>query len=181
MYVLEYAHDAQSDLPNAHRSPADQRLFCDLVGSTAFSSGMDEEDVFQVFSEYQRDVARVVARFGGPVAQCMGDGVMAYFGYPEAHENDTERAVRVGLALVGAAGRVAAPAQGLSPPSGSRASRSPYFGSCALPWALPASGLAHGRAVDAWNLLRPVCDCYHEGVDLPDLRAARAMLEIAQA
>lgn len=97
--------------------PTDRRqitiLFCDLVGSTAFSADMDEEDVLQVFSGYQRDVADVVARFGGHVAQCMGDGVMAYFGYPEAHENDAERAVRAGFALVDAAGHAAAPAQGL--------------------------------------------------------------------
>lgn len=97
--------------------PTDRRqitvLFCDLVESTAFSAGKDDEDVLQMLSEYQRDVADVVARFGGHVAQCMGDGVMAYFGYPEAHENDAERAVRAGLALVDAAGHMAAPAQGL--------------------------------------------------------------------
>lgn len=97
--------------------PTDRRqitvLFCDLVGSTAFSTGMDEEDVLQMFSEYQRSVADIIARFGGHVAQYLGDGVMAYFGYPEAHENDAERAVRAGLALIDPVKHVTAPARRL--------------------------------------------------------------------
>ena len=77
-------------------------LFSDLVGSTALSASMDPEDLREVISAYQTCVAEVVARFGGFVAKYMGDGVLAYFGYPEAHEDDPERAARAGLELVAA-------------------------------------------------------------------------------
>ena len=63
---------------------------------------MDPEDLREVISAYQTCVAEVVARFGGFVAKYMGDGVLVYFGYPEAHEDDPERAVRAGLELVAA-------------------------------------------------------------------------------
>ena len=77
-------------------------LFSDLVGSTALSERMDAEDLREVISVYQRCVAEVVRRFDGFVAKYMGDGVLVYFGYPEAHEDDPERAVRAGLELVAA-------------------------------------------------------------------------------
>ena len=77
-------------------------LFSDLVGSTALSASMDPEDLREVISAYQTCVAEVVARFGGFVAKYMGDGVLVYFGYPEAHEDDPERAARAGLELVAA-------------------------------------------------------------------------------
>jgi class 3 adenylate cyclase/tetratricopeptide (TPR) repeat protein len=75
-------------------------MFCDLVGSTALSTRMDPEDLREVISTYQNSVAVTVGRFGGFVARYIGDGVLAYFGYPHAHEHDAERAVRTGLALV---------------------------------------------------------------------------------
>jgi class 3 adenylate cyclase len=75
-------------------------LFCDLVDSTALSSRLDPEDLRVVIGAYLRCVAETVARFEGFVAKYMGDGVLAYFGYPQAHEDDGERAVRAGLALV---------------------------------------------------------------------------------
>jgi class 3 adenylate cyclase len=75
-------------------------MFCDLVGSTALSTRMDPEDLREVISAYQDFVAEAVDRFGGFVARYIGDGVLAYFGYPHAHEHDAERAVRAGLALV---------------------------------------------------------------------------------
>src|SRR5262245_24827602 len=75
-------------------------MFCDLVGSTALSTRMDPEDLREVISTYQNSVAVTVGRFGGFVARYIGDGVLAYFGYPQAHEHDAERAVRTGLALV---------------------------------------------------------------------------------
>ena len=78
-------------------------LFSDLVGSTALSGRMDPEDLREVVSGYQKCVADTVARFGGYVAKYMGDGVLIYFGYPQAHEDDAERAVRAGLELVAAA------------------------------------------------------------------------------
>jgi class 3 adenylate cyclase/predicted ATPase len=79
-------------------------MFCDLVGSTALSARMDPEDLREVISAYQKCVAETVQRFGGFVAKYMGDGVLVYFGYPQAHEDDAERAVRSGLELVAAAG-----------------------------------------------------------------------------
>jgi len=75
-------------------------MFADLVGSTALSASMDPEDLREVIAAYQKRVAETVGRFGGFVAKYMGDGVLVYFGYPLAHEDDAERAVRVGLELV---------------------------------------------------------------------------------
>jgi class 3 adenylate cyclase/predicted ATPase len=75
-------------------------FFSDLVGSTALSARMDPEDLREVISAYQKCVADTVQRFGGFVAKYMGDGVLVYFGYPYAHEDDAERAVRAGLELV---------------------------------------------------------------------------------
>ena len=77
-------------------------MFSDLVGSTALSARMDPEDLREVISAYQKCVAETVRRFGGFVAQYMGDGALVYFGYPQAHEDDAERAVRAGLELVAA-------------------------------------------------------------------------------
>ncbi|HKF08167.1 MAG TPA: AAA family ATPase, partial [Xanthobacteraceae bacterium] len=75
-------------------------MFADLVGSTALSARMDPEDLREVISAYQKCAAEAVRRFGGFVARYMGDGVLVYFGYPEAHEDDAERAVRAGLELI---------------------------------------------------------------------------------
>jgi class 3 adenylate cyclase/predicted ATPase len=77
-------------------------MFSDLVGSTALSARMDPEDLREVISAYQKCVAEAVQRFGGFVAKYMGDGVLVYFGYPQAHEDDAERAVRAGLELIAA-------------------------------------------------------------------------------
>ena len=77
-------------------------MFSDLVGSTALSVRIDPEDLRELISAYQKCVAETVGRFGGFVAQYMGDGVLVYFGCPEAHEDDAERAVRAGLELVAA-------------------------------------------------------------------------------
>ena len=79
-------------------------MFSDLVGSTALSARMDPEDLREVISAYQKRVAETVRRFGGFVAKYMGDGVLVYFGYPQAHEDDAERAVRAGLELIQAVG-----------------------------------------------------------------------------
>jgi len=77
-------------------------LFSDLVGSTALAGRIDPEDLREVISAYQKCVAETVGRFGGFVAKYMGDGVLVYFGYPQAHEDDAERAVRAGLELIAA-------------------------------------------------------------------------------
>src|SRR5215470_13096286 len=77
-------------------------LFSDLVGSTALSARMDPEDLREIISAYQQCVAETVRRFDGFVAKYLGDGVLVYFGYPRAHEDDAERAVRAGLELIAA-------------------------------------------------------------------------------
>jgi predicted ATPase/class 3 adenylate cyclase len=81
-------------------------LFCDLVGSTALAARLDPEDLREIIGAYHRCCAEVVGRWGGHVAKYMGDGVLAYFGWPQAHEDDAERAVRAGLELVQEVGRV---------------------------------------------------------------------------
>ena len=97
-----------ADVVASPRDTAERRqvtvMFSDLVGSTALSARMDPEDLREVISAYQKCVAETVRRFGGFVAKFMGDGVLIYFGYPQAHEDDAERAVRAGLELVAAVG-----------------------------------------------------------------------------
>src|SRR6202008_2114459 len=77
-------------------------MFADLVGSTELSARMDPEDLRDIISTYQKCVTETVRRFGGFVAKYMGDGVLIYFGYPEAHEDDPDRAVRAALELIAA-------------------------------------------------------------------------------
>src|SRR5215813_935618 len=94
-----------SSPPSAHPEDRAERrqvtvMFSDLVGSTALSARVDPEDLREVISAYQTCVANTVQRFGGFVAKYMGDGVLIYFGYPQAHEDDAERAVRAGLELI---------------------------------------------------------------------------------
>ena len=97
-----------SDAPLATDKAAERRqvtvMFSDLVGSTALSARMDPEDLREIISGYQRCVADIIRRFGGFVAKYMGDGVLAYFGYPQAHEDDAERAVRAALEAIAAVG-----------------------------------------------------------------------------
>jgi len=84
-------------------------MFADLVGSTELSARMDPEDLRDIISTYQKCVTEVVQRFDGFVARYMGDGILIYFGYPEAHEDDPERAVRAGLELIAAVSAVKTP------------------------------------------------------------------------
>jgi class 3 adenylate cyclase/predicted ATPase/ABC-type transport system involved in cytochrome c biogenesis ATPase subunit len=91
---------------DAAKSTAERRqvtvMFSDLVGSTALAARMDPEDLREVISAYQNCVAETVRRFDGFVARYMGDGVLVYFGYPRAHDDDAERAVQAGLELIAA-------------------------------------------------------------------------------
>ena len=114
--ILRLIADLAPKLPFAP-SPASQPLeeaerrqvtvmFADLVGSTALATGMDPEDLRDVFSAYSRCVEETVRQFSGTVAQYLGDGVVVYFGYPKAHEHDAEQAVRAGLELIAAVGRL---------------------------------------------------------------------------
>src|SRR6204780_1772044 len=97
---------SSTEVPIASHDTAERRqvtvMFSDLVGSTALSARMDPEDLREVISAYQKCVAETVRRCGGFVAKYMGDGVLGYFGYPQAHEDDAEQAVRAGLDLVAA-------------------------------------------------------------------------------
>jgi class 3 adenylate cyclase/predicted ATPase len=109
--------EAPQTQPKAAQDTAERRqitvMFSDLVGSTALSARMDPEDLREVISAYQKCVRETVERFGGFVAKYMGDGVLVYFGYPQAHEDDAERAVRAGLELIEAVGglNISAPLQ----------------------------------------------------------------------
>ena len=84
-------------------------MFCDLVGSTELSTRLDPEDMGEVISAYHRCCADGVGRAGGFVAKYMGDGVLAYFGYPQAHEDDPERAIHAGLEITRAAQELQSP------------------------------------------------------------------------
>src|SRR5215831_19337280 len=96
--------------PTAEPPPADAErrqltvLFCDLVDSTVLASQLDPEDLREVVRAYQETCAKVIARFEGYIAQYLGDGLLVYFGYPLAHEDDAQRAVRTGLGIVEAMG-----------------------------------------------------------------------------
>ena len=107
-------------------------MFCDLVGSTALSTRLDPEDLRDVIAAYHKCAAAVVARFGGFVAKYMGDGVLIYFGYPEANEADAENAVRTALAMIEAVARSRLAASTRS------ASASPPGSSWSANWSAPA-------------------------------------------
>ena len=102
------AGSSESVGPSVLASRAERRqltvMFCDMVGSTALARKLDPEDMLEVLQRYQRTCAGLVAEFGGSVAQYLGDGILAYFGHPQAHEDDAERAVRAALAIVEAMG-----------------------------------------------------------------------------
>jgi class 3 adenylate cyclase len=108
--VADRQTSASTALEQAPKDTAERRqvtvVFSDLVGSTALSARMDPEDLREVISAYQKCTADTAQRFGGFVAKYMGDGVLVYFGYPQAHEDDAERAVRAGLELIAAVGRL---------------------------------------------------------------------------
>jgi class 3 adenylate cyclase len=96
-----------SEVPGPAAAPSSEAerrqltvMFCDLVGSTSLSTRFDPEDLREVIGAYHRVVTEIVSGFDGFVAKYMGDGVLVYFGYPHAHEDDAERAVRSGLALI---------------------------------------------------------------------------------
>jgi class 3 adenylate cyclase len=98
------------DLPEPHAPEAERRqltvLFCDLVDSTVLASRLDPEEWREVVRAYQETCAKVIARFEGHIAQYLGDGLLVYFGYPQAHEDDAQRAVRTGLGVVEALGQL---------------------------------------------------------------------------
>src|SRR6266511_6301918 len=95
----------EASAPVAPRVPEAERrqltaLFCDVVDSTVLARQLDPEDLREVVRAYQEACAKVIARFEGHIAQYLGDGLLVYFGYPLAHEDDAQRAVRAGLGMV---------------------------------------------------------------------------------
>src|SRR5215471_10083155 len=97
----------QTEPPTEHRSPEAERrqltvMFCDLVDSTKLSSQLDPEDYRDVVRTYQTACTEVIRRYDGHIAQLLGDGLLVYFGYPQAHEDDAYRAVRTGLGILAA-------------------------------------------------------------------------------
>jgi class 3 adenylate cyclase len=107
---------AADPLTVAPPSQAERRqltvMFVDLVGSTALAAKLDPEEMSEIIRAYQNVVAGEITRFGGHVAKYMGDGVLAYFGWPKAHEDDAERAVRAGLAITDTVPTLGTPADG---------------------------------------------------------------------
>ncbi len=91
-------------------------MFCDLVGSTALSEQLDPEDYHEVVRAYQEACTEVIRRYEGHVAQHLGDGILVYFGYPTAHEDEAQRAVRTALNIVAAIQRLSFPAIQLPKP-----------------------------------------------------------------
>jgi class 3 adenylate cyclase len=81
-------------------------FFCDLVGSTTLASRFDPEEWREIVSAYYETCGKVIARFDGHIAQYLGDGLLVYFGYPRAHEDDAQRAVRAGLGIIEAVGQL---------------------------------------------------------------------------
>ncbi len=104
----ETGEDLGLRTPDAGRSAAERRqltvLFCDLVDSTALSAQLDPEEYREVVRGYQHTSAEIIERYGGHIAQYLGDGLLVYFGYPVAHEDDAARAVRAGLDIIQALG-----------------------------------------------------------------------------
>jgi class 3 adenylate cyclase len=99
------AHAFEARLPGAERRQLTV-MFCDLVGSTELSARLDPEDLREVVRSYQEKAADVIQGLDGHIAQYLGDGLLAYFGYPQAHEDDAHRAVRAGLGIVEAMGKL---------------------------------------------------------------------------
>src|SRR5262245_40274580 len=96
-------------IPVEPRPPEAERrqltvMFCDLVDSTKLSSQLDPEDWRDVVRAYQRVCSEIITRFDGHIAQLLGDGLLVYFGYPQAHEDDAQRAIRAGLGMLVAMG-----------------------------------------------------------------------------
>jgi Adenylate and Guanylate cyclase catalytic domain len=106
----EHAPHADQPLAEPHTPEAERRqltvMFCDLVDSTVLASQLDPEEWREVVRAYQDTCAKVIARFEGHIAQYLGDGLLVYFGYPRAHEDDAPRAVRAGLGMAEAMGQL---------------------------------------------------------------------------
>jgi len=101
--IAALSASAESSTRNDTESGPERRqltvMFCDLVGSTSLSERLDPEDLSEILNTYRRTCEKVINRYSGTTARYMGDGLLVYFGYPYAHEDDAERAVRAGLEI----------------------------------------------------------------------------------
>ena len=148
-------------------------MFSDLVGSTALAGRMDPEDLREVISAYQKCVAETVQRFGGFVAKYMGDGVLIYFGYPQAHDDDAERAVRAGLELIAAVSALKAPVSlqigaalgGLEPRGFVRSGKMAHDGKQDAPGLRAAPGAGRAVALVCVVLDQPAGRIERRGLD----------------
>ena len=145
-------------------------MFVNLVGSTALSAELDPEDMRELIRTYQNTIAGEITRFDGHIAQYLGDGALAYFGWPKAHEDDAERAVRAGLAVTAAASRLATPSGQTLESLELRAARD-----------LASMLAARGERQQAHGVLAPAYDWFTEGFDTPDLREAKALIDELRA
>src|SRR5262245_1598774 len=107
--AIQETHPTTEPPPTDHHPPEAERrqltvVFCDLVDSTKLSSQLDPEDYRDMVRAYQKVCTEVIQRYEGHVAQLLGDGLLVYFGYPQAHEDDAQRAVRTGLGIIAAVG-----------------------------------------------------------------------------
>src|SRR5215467_13282560 len=105
--VIQETHPTTEPPPTDHHTPEAERrqltvMFCDLVDSTKLSSHLDPEEYRDLVRAYQRVCTEVIQRYDGHIAQLLGDGLLVYFGYPQAHEDDAQRAVRTGLGILAA-------------------------------------------------------------------------------
>jgi predicted ATPase/class 3 adenylate cyclase len=138
-------------------------LFCDLVGSTELAGQLDPEDLRDVMGAYQAACAQVIDYFDGHVAKYLGDGVLAYFGWPFTHEDDAERAVRAGLALVAAVGRLGEPEAQPNAPPASAAERRVTLRSTRPALADPGAGMPLEARVGIATGIAVVGDLVGEG------------------
>jgi class 3 adenylate cyclase len=154
-------------------------MFSDLVGSAALSSRMDPEDPREIISVYQRCVAEAVRRYDG--IECMGDGVLIYFGYPRAHEDDAERAVRAGLELIAAV--IARESRASLQARIGVAIGLVVVGAWELRAAMSMARLwrDQGKRQQAHDFLAPVYSWLMEGFDTLDLKGAKTLLEPLKA
>ena len=148
--LLRAIRELDAPAPATAADAAERRqltlMFCDLVGSTTLSASLDPEDLRAIIGAYHRCCAETVERLGGFVAKYMGDGVLVYFGYPQAREHDAEHAVEAGLGLVEAVPRL------VTPPA--RLCRSGWASPPAWSWSAISSGRDRPRSA-AWWARRP--------------------------
>jgi hypothetical protein len=133
-------------------------MFCDLVNSTQLSSQLDPEDYREVVRAYQQVCTDVIQRYDGHIAQLLGDGLLVYFGYPQAHEDDAQRAVRAGWGILAAMGN---PHKELK--------RDKSIQLLARLWQ------QQGKHQEAHDLLAPVYHWFTKGLDTVDVQDAKAL------